>query len=48
MTIEEGAKAQKALAARNREQDQNKLRMHRVSEAQQAARETEEVSSPAG
>ena len=48
IAIEEGAKAQKALAARNREQEQNKLRMHQMSEAQHAARETEEVSSPAG
>ena len=36
-TAEEEAKAQKALAARNREREQNKLRMRRVREAQRAA-----------
>ena len=48
LTAEEEAKAQKALAARNREREQNKLRMRRVREVQRAAREAEEVSSPAG
>ena len=48
LTAEEDAKAQKALAARNREQEQNKLRMRRVREAQRAAKEAEKVSSPAG
>ena len=48
MTAEEEAKAQKALAARNREREQNKLRMRRVREAQRAAREAEKVSSPTG
>ena len=38
LTAEEEAKAQKALAARNREREQNKLRMRRVREAQRAAR----------
>ena len=33
LTAEEEAKAQKALAARNREREQNKLRMRRVREA---------------
>ena len=37
LTAEEEAKAQKALAARNREREQNKLRMRRVREAQRAA-----------
>ncbi len=48
MTTEEEAKAQKALAARNREREQNKLRMRRVRAAQRAAKEAEKVSSPAG
>ena len=48
MTAEEEAKTQKALAARNREQEQNKLRMRRVREAQRAAREAGKVSSAAG
>ena len=48
LTAEEEAKAQKALAARNREREQNKLRMRRVREAQRATREAEKVSSPAG
>ena len=48
MTAEEGAKSQKALAVRNREQEQNKLRMRRVREAQRAAKEVEKVSSPVG
>ena len=48
LTAEEEAKARKALAARNREREQNKLRMRRVREAQRAAREAEKVSSPAG
>jgi len=39
MTAEEEAKAQKTLAARNREREQNKLRMCQVMEAQQAAKE---------
>jgi len=47
-TAEEEAKAQKALAARNREREQNKLRMRRGMEAQRAARKTDQVSSPAG
>ena len=34
-------KAQKALAARNREREQNKLRMRLVREIQRAAREAE-------
>ena len=45
---EEEAKAQKALAARNREREQNKLRMRRVREAQRAAKEAEKVSASAG
>ena len=48
LTAEEEVKAQKALAARNREREQNKLRMRRVREAQRAAREAEKASSPAG
>ena len=48
LTAVEEAKAQKALAARNREREQNKLRMRRVREAQRAAREAEKVPSPAG
>ena len=48
LTAEEDAKAQKALAARNQERGQNKLRMRRVREAQRAAREAEKVSAPAG
>ena len=48
MTAEEEAKAQKALAARIREREQNKLRMRRVREAQRAAREAGKVSCPAG
>ena len=48
LTAEEEAKAQKALVARNREREQNKLRMRRVREAQRAAKEAEKVSSPAG
>jgi len=48
LTAEEEAKAQKALAARNREREQNKLRMRRVREAQRAAKEAGKVSSPAG
>ena len=48
LTAEEEAKAQKALAARNREREQNKLRMRRVREAQRATREAEKVSPPAG
>lgn len=38
LTAEEEAKAQKALAARNREREQNKLRMRRVREAQRLAK----------
>jgi len=41
LTTEEEEKAQKALAARNREREQNKLRMRRVREAQRAARDVE-------
>ena len=48
LTAEEEAKAQKALAARNREREQNKLRMRRVRETQQAAKVAEKVSLPAG
>ncbi len=48
LTAEEEAKAQKALAARNREREQNKLRMRRVREAQRAAREAEKDSSSVG
>ena len=48
MTAEEEAKAQKALAARNREREQNKLRMRRVREAQRAAKKDRKVSSLAG
>lgn len=38
LTAEEEAKAQKALAARNREREQNKLRMRRVRETQRATK----------
>ena len=48
LTAEEEAKVQKALAARNREREQNKLRMRRVREAQRAAKEAEKVSASAG
>ena len=48
LTAEEEAKAQKALAARNREREQNKLRMRRVREAQRAAKVAEKVSFPVG
>ena len=48
LTAEEEAKAQKALAARNREREQNRLRMRRVREAQRAAKEAGKVPSPAG
>lgn len=48
LTAVEEAKAQKALAARNREREQNKLRMRRVREAQRAAKETGKVSSSVG
>ena len=48
LTAKEEAKAQKALAARNREREQNKLRMRRVREAQRAAKEAEKVSPSAG
>ncbi len=44
----EEAKAQKALAARNREREQNRLRMRQVRVAQRAAKGAGEVSSPAG
>ena len=47
LTAEEEAKAQKALAAQNREREQNKLRMRRVREAQRAARVAEKVPFPA-
>ena len=40
LTAEEEAKAQKALAARNREREQNKLRMRRVRAAKKAAEQT--------
>ena len=43
LTAVEEAKAQKALAARNREREQNKLRMRRVREAQRAAKEAEKA-----
>lgn len=43
LTAVEEAKAQKALAARNREREQNKLRMRRVREAQRAAKEAEKT-----
>jgi len=48
MTAEEEAKAQKALAAKNREREQNKLRVRRVREAQRAAKEAEKVSLSVG
>ena len=48
LTAVEEAKAQKALAARNREREQNKLRMRRVREAQRVAKEAGKVSAPAG
>ena len=48
LTAEEEAKAQKALAARNREREQNKLRMRRVREAQRAAKEAEKAALSAG
>ena len=43
LTAVEEAKAQKALAARNREREQNKLRMRRVREAQRAAKLAEKA-----
>ncbi len=48
LTAEEEAKAQKALAARNQEREQNKPRMRRVRETQRAAKVTEKVSRSAG
>ncbi len=48
MTTEEKGKAQKALAARNREREQNKLRMRRVRAAQRVAKGMEENSHLAG
>ncbi len=48
LIAEEEAKAQKALAARNREREQNKLCMRQVREAQRAAREAKKVSCPTG
>ncbi len=48
LTAEEETKAQKALAVQNREREQNKLRMRRVSAAQRDAKEAEKVSSPSG
>ncbi len=48
LTAKEDAKAQKALAVRNQEWEQNKLRMRRVREAQWAAKEAEKVSCPVG
>ncbi len=47
LTAEEEAKAQKALAERNREREQNKLRMRRVRAAQRAAKEAKKASYPA-
>ena len=47
LTFEEEAKAQKALATRNRKREQNKLRMRRVREAQRAAKEAEQGTLPA-
>nr|WP_305142580.1 DUF4368 domain-containing protein [uncultured Acetatifactor sp.] len=44
LTAVEEAKAQKALAVRNREREQNKLRMRRVREAQRAAKGGRESS----
>ena len=43
LTAMEEAKAQKALAARNREREQNKMRMRRVREAQRAAKLAEQA-----
>ena len=40
LTAEEEAKEQKALAARNREREQNKLRMRQVRAAKKAAEQT--------
>ncbi len=48
LTAEEEAKVQKALAAKNREREQNKLRMRRVKEARWIAKEAEKVSLSAG
>ena len=44
LTAVEEAKAQEALAARNREREQNRLRMRRVREAQRAAKNAENDS----
>jgi len=41
LIAEEEAKAQKALVARNREREQNKLRMRRMREAQRATKKEE-------
>ena len=43
LTAMEEAKAQKALAARNREREQNKMRMRRVRKAQRAAKLAEKA-----
>ncbi len=48
LTAKEEAKAQKALAARNREREQNKRHSRRVREAQRATKEAEKVSCPIG
>ena len=48
LTAEEEEKAQKAVAARNREREQNRLHMRREKVAQRAAKGAGEVSSPAG
>jgi site-specific DNA recombinase len=48
LTAEEEEKTQKAVAARNREREQNRLHMRREKVAQRAAKGAGEVSSPAG
>lgn len=48
LTAVEEAKAQKELAARNREREQNKLRMRRAREAQRVAKKGEKISLPIG
>lgn len=45
LTPEEEAKEQQKLAARNREREQNKLRMRRIRAAQRAATEAEKATS---
>ena len=47
LTTEEEAREQQKLAERNREREQNKLRMRRVRAAQRAAQEAESVPAPA-